>query len=84
MKRVMIAGIVSLLVASPAFANCGHCGKGAQGQTAGAEEVHAGAQCSLHGEKNAVLLDAAKALETSHPELAGKLKDLAAHCCGEH
>lgn len=82
MKRVVIAGIVSLLLASPALANCGHCDL--DKAKAHADGAHAGAQCPMHGDKNAVLLDAAKALETSHPELAGKLKDLAAHCCGEH
>lgn len=84
MKLGLIVGIVSLMLASPAFANCGHCDKDAHGHKEGAAEVHTGVQCPMHAEKNAVLLDAAKALETSNPGLAGKLKAMAANCCEGH
>ncbi len=84
MKLGLMTGIVSLMLTSTAFAHCGHCGKEAQGHAEGGAQIHAGAQCPMHGEKNAVLLEAAKALETSNPDLAGKLNAMAASCCGGH
>lgn len=49
-----------------------------------AEDAHSGAQCPMHGEKNAILTEAATALEGTNADLAAKLKDLAATCCGKH
>jgi len=83
MKAWILAGILSLGFASSALAHCGSCGvEGDHSKKGG--EVHAGAHCPMHGEKNAVLNEAAAALEASNPELASKLKDIATNCCGGH
>lgn len=83
MKSVISAVVLSLAIATSAFAHCGKCGmEGEHKQEAGA--AHSGVQCPMHGEKNAVLTEAAAALEGSNPELAAKLKDFAAKCCGGH
>lgn len=85
MKKFIGVVVLSLALAGSAWAHCGMCGVGgekAKGHAAAGE--HAGASCPMHGEKNATLLEAAGELEVSKPELAAKLKDMAAHCCGSH
>ncbi len=80
MKKLFAVMVLTLALAGSAFAHCGTCGVGdAKGGAA-----HSGAQCPMHGEKNAVLTEAAKALETSNPDLAAKLNDMSAKCCGGH
>lgn len=78
MKAWMVAGMMIFALSASTMAMAE--GEQAAAATPAAEE-HAGANCPMHAEKNKVLLDAAKALEGTNAELAGKLKDMAAKCC---
>jgi hypothetical protein len=80
MKKWFTVMVFSMALAGVAYAHCGKCGM--DGAEAGS--AHSGVQCPMHAEKNTVLTDAAKALETSNPDLSAKLKDMAANCCAGH
>ncbi len=82
MKTLLLAGLLSLSLVAPVYAGCGACGMD-HGKESDAG-THAGKMCPMHGEKNATLIEAADALEKSHPELAKELKHMADHCCGGH
>ncbi len=80
MRKLFAVALLSLALAGPVYAHCGQCGVEG-GKDAAA---HSGKQCPMHAEKNTVLSDAAKALETSNPGLSAKLNDMASKCCGSH
>ncbi len=81
MKKLFAVALLSLVLAGQVYAHCGKCGVEGGKDAAAA---HSGKQCPMHAEKNAVLSEAAKALETSKPDLSAKLNDMASKCCSGH
>lgn len=85
MKKVLGILVLTLAIAGSAYAHCGKCGvEGDHKHVEGAAAAHSGAGCPMHGEKNATLTEASAALQASNPDLAKKLSDMAANCCGGH
>jgi hypothetical protein len=87
MKKWMSVLVVSLMLASPAFAHCGKCGMGDDhaAPAATAEGAAGEAKCPMmKGEMAATIQEAVKALETSNPELSAKLAKAAENCCAKH
>ena len=80
MRNLFAVMVLSLVLAGHVYAHCGTCGVGEPKHAA----AHSGAYCPMHGEKNAVLMDAAEALESSNPDLSAKLNDMASNCCSGH
>lgn len=69
MRSLMAVVFGVFLLAGSAFAMCGTCGKG---------------EACAHSkgdDKSSVLMTASKELEASNPELAAKVKAIAADCC---
>lgn len=86
MKVAIFAGLLSLAMISPVYAGCGMCGddKPHDKHDSAEHAAHSGKMCPMHGEKNEVLLEAAKELKKSNPELASELEAMAKNCCGGH